>query len=65
MKFFEVVPPVDSQDAPGLKNETFHKHSLESVLSKIIFLSSDGASVNSGNQAITRIFSLDLFYLMF
>ena len=68
MKFFEVVPPVDSQDAPGLKNaifETFHKHSLESVLSKIIFLSSDGASVNSGNQAITTIFSLDQFYLVF
>ena len=50
MKFFVVVAPADSQDAPGLKNAifaTFHKHSLESVLSKIVFLSSDGASVNS------------------
>ena len=54
MKFFEVVAPADSQDAPGLKNAifaTFHKHSLESVLSKIVFLSSDGASVNSGKDS--------------
>ena len=73
MKFFKVVAPADSQDAPGLKNAifaTFHKHSLESVLSKIVFLSSDGASVNSGkdlgaDQAITRRFSLDLSYLVF
>ena len=73
MKFFKVVAPADSQDAPGLKNAifaTFHKHSLESVLRKIVFLSSDGASVNSGkdlgaNQAITRRFSLDLSYLVF
>ena len=38
IKFFEVIAPADSQDAPGLKNAifaTFHKHSLESVLSKI------------------------------
>ena len=51
MKLFEVVAPADSQDAPGLKNAifaTFHKHSIESVLSKIVFLSSDGASANRG-----------------
>ena len=50
MKFLEVVAPADSQDTAGLKNaifSIFHKHSLESVLSKIVFLSSDGASVNS------------------
>ena len=54
MKFFEVVAPADSQDAPGLKNAifaTFHKHSLESVLSKIVFLSSNGAPVNSGKDS--------------
>ena len=54
MTFFEVVTPADSQDAPRLKNAifaTFHKHSLESVLSKIVFLSSDGASVNSGKDS--------------
>ena len=41
MKFFEVVALADSHDAPRLKNAifvTFHKQSLESVLSKIVFL---------------------------
>ena len=54
MKFYEVVAPADSKDAPGLKNAifaTFHKHSLESVLSRIVFLASDGASVNSGKDS--------------
>ena len=40
LKFFEVIAPADSQDAPGLKNAifaTFHKHSLESVLNKNCF----------------------------
>ena len=40
--------------APGLKNAifaTFHKHSLESVLIKIVFLSSDGHSVNSSKDS--------------
>ena len=47
MEFLKVVGPADSQDAPGLKNAVFaafHKHSLEYVLNKIVFLSSDGAS---------------------
>ena len=54
MKFFEIVAPADSQDAPRLKNAilaTFHKHSLECVLRKIAFLSSDGASVNSSKDS--------------
>ena len=54
MKFFEVVAPADSQDTSFLKNAilaTFYKHSLECVLSKIVFLSSDGASVNSGKDS--------------
>ena len=53
MKFFEVAVPVDSPDGPGLKHAIFaifHKHSLESVLGKIVFLSSYGASVNSGKD---------------
>ena len=59
MKFFKVVTPADSQDAPGLKNAifaTFHKNSLESVLSKTVFLSSDGASVNiSKDSGLIRL----------
>ena len=54
MKFFEVVATADSQDALGLKTAIFaifHKHSLESVLGKIVFLSSDGASVNSSKDS--------------
>ena len=42
MKFFHVVAPSDSQDAPGLKQaitDTFKKHFLESALKKIVFLS--------------------------
>ena len=49
MKFFHIVAPSDSQDAPGLKQaitDTFKKHFLESALQKIVFLSSDGAAVN-------------------
>ena len=54
MKFFEVVAPADSQDAPGLKNAIFaifHKHYFESVLSKNVFLSSGGASINSSKDS--------------
>ena len=69
MKFFEVVAPADSQDAPGLKNAifaTFHKHSLESVLSKIVFLSSDGASVNSGKDSgLIRLLQEDFPWITF
>ena len=61
MKFSEVLAPADSEDAPGFKNAilaTFHKHSLESILSKIVLLSSGGASVNSSKDSwlITRRF---------
>ena len=69
MKFFEVVAPNDSQDVPGLKNTisaTFHKHSLESVLSKIVFLSSDGASVNSGKDSgLIRLLQEDFPWISF
>ena len=69
MKFFEVVAPADSQGAPGLKNAmftTFHKHSLESVLSKIAFLSSDGASVKSGKDSgLIRLLQEDFLWISF
>ena len=69
MKIFEVVAPADSHDAPGLKNAifaTFHKHSLGSVLSKIVFLSSDGVSVNSGKDSgIIRLLQEDFPWISF
>lgn len=73
MKFFEVVAPSYNEDAPGLKHAIFaifRKNMLELVLKKIVFLASDGASVNCGkdSQLIRLIaggFFLDFFYLMF
>ena len=68
MKFFEVVAPADSQDAPGLNNAifaTFHKH-LKSILSKIVFLSSDGASVISGRDSrLIRLLQEDFPWISF
>ena len=61
--FFEVIAPEDSQDAPGLKDsirKAFKAHNLESTLNKMVFLSSDGASVNSGkNSGLIRLFQED------
>ena len=69
MKFFKVVAPADNQDAPGLNNAifaTFHKHSLESVLSKIVFLSSDDGSVNSGKDSrLIRLLQEDFLWISF
>ena len=48
LKCFNFVTPKDSQDAQGLKEaiiDAFKKENLESVLDKMVFLSSDGASV--------------------
>ena len=60
MKFFEVAAPEDSQDAAGLKEAiilSFKKHDLESVTKKLVFLSSDGASVNCGSKSgLIRLF---------
>ena len=60
IKFFEVVAPSESQDAPGLKRaitDSFKAHSLESALEKMVFLGSDGASVNSGkNSGLIKLF---------
>ena len=69
MKFFEVVAPADSQDAPSLKKAifaTFHKHYFESVLSKNVFLSSDGASINSGKDSgLIRLLQEDFPWISF
>ena len=69
MKFFKVVARADSQGAPGLKNAiftTFHKHSLKSVLSKIVFLSSDGASVKSSKDSgLIRLLQEDFCWISF
>ena len=69
IEFLEVVMPSDSQDAPGLKDAitaTFKKHSLESVLKKMVFLGSDGASVNSGkNSGLIKLFQEELPWLSF
>lgn len=49
LTFFEVVAPSENQAAHGLKEaivDAFKRNSLESVVEKIVFLSSDGASVN-------------------
>ena len=49
LKFFNAVAPKYSKDAAWLKEaikNSFKTHNLESVLDKIIFLSSNGSSVN-------------------
>ena len=69
MKFLEVVAPADSQDALDLKKAifaTFHKHSLEYFLSKIVFLSSDSASVNSSKDlGLIRLLQEDFPWISF
>ena len=48
LKFFNIATPELSQDAVGLKEaikNAFKEKNLESVLDKMVFLSSDGASV--------------------
>ena len=69
IKFLEVVLPSDSQDAPGLKDTitaTFKKHSLESILEKMVFLGSDGVWVNSGkNSDLIKLFQEELPWLSF
>ena len=63
MKFFEVAAPESSQDAVGLKEtiiSAFNEHGLESVVKKIVFLSSDGASVNCGSKSgLIKLFQED------
>ena len=69
IKFLEAVTPSDSQDALGLKEAitaTFKKHLLESILEKMVFLGSDGVSVNSGkNSGLIKLFQEELPWLSF
>ena len=54
LEFFECLRLDSSQDATGIFDAIiagFQKHDLSSLLQKIIFLSSDGASVNSGHKS--------------
>ena len=54
LAFFEVAALTESQDAVGLKQAiqlSFKSNKLSHVLDKIVFLSSDGASVNSGQSS--------------
>ena len=54
MIFFEVAAPSYNQDVPGLKQAifaTFRKNRLELFLKKVVFLTSDGVSVNCGKDS--------------
>ena len=59
IKFAEVTASSYNQDAPCLKQAIFaifRKNMLELVLKKIVFLASDGASVNCGkNSQLIRL----------
>ena len=53
-KYSHLGSPKDSQDAPGLKQcifDTFKEDKVGDLIPKIKFLSSDGASVNSGKHS--------------
>ena len=69
MTFFEVVAPEEGQDAPSLKQaiiQAFKEHSLESMLNKLVFLSADDASVNSGAMSgLIKLFQEDYPWLSF
>ena len=69
LAFFEVIAPPDSQDTPGLKQsiiDVFIKHSLEHLIEKIVFLSSDGASVNCGkNSGLIKLLQEDHPWICF
>ena len=54
IKFFSVIVP-ESQDAVGINNvivSYFEQHRLTDVIEKIIFIGSDGASVNCGKTQV-------------
>ena len=59
LKFFHLASPKDSQDARGLKEcilSAFEDHGMKDLIPKMVFLASDGASVNSGkNSGIIRL----------
>ena len=63
LKFCHITASSVSQDAPGTKQavtDSFKDDLLESDLEKILFLSSDGASVNCGkNSGVIKLFQED------
>ena len=69
LTFFEVIVPQDSQEAPNLKQsiiDAFSKHSLEHLVEKIMFLASDGASVNCvNNSELIKLFQEDYEWISF
>ena len=69
MKFFEVAAPENSQDAIGLKSaiiSAFQRQGLEFVIERMVFLSSDGASVNSGSKSgLIRLFQENYPWISF
>ena len=69
MKFFEVAAPRHSQDAIGLKSaiiSAFERQGLEFVIERMVFLSSNGASVNSGSKSgLIRLFQENYPYISF
>ena len=69
IKFFEIAAPEHSQDAPGLKKaiiSAFSRHGLCSSHKKMVFFSSDGASINSdSNSGLIRLFEDNYLWLSF
>ena len=69
MNSFETTAPENCQDAPGLKEviiSAFSRHDLDSALKKMVFLLSNGASVNSrSNFGLIRLLQEDNAWLAF
>ena len=69
LKFFHIIASSVSQDAPGRKQaitDYFNENLLESALEKIVFLSSDEASVNCGkNSGLIKLFQEDYRWVSF
>ena len=68
LKFFTVVVP-ESQDSVGIKQtitDCFQEHGLSDILERIVFIGSDGASVNSGKDSrLVQQFQEEFPYLVF
>ena len=67
-KFFNAIVP-ESQDTVGIKNvilSCFEQHGLTNAIKKIVFISSDGASVNCGkNTGLVKQFQDKFPYIAF
>ena len=69
LTFSTVAKLNESQDAQGLKRalfKSFEDHNIEGILDKIVFLVSDGASVNSGlKSGIITLLKQDFEWVSF